>query len=49
LPDGVRGIASAKRTAASRLYQQLVAERGWDPEDYADRTLRGVLGDLLRA
>jgi AcrR family transcriptional regulator len=28
-------------------YQQLVVERGWDPEDYAERTVGGVLADLL--
>jgi AcrR family transcriptional regulator len=29
-------------------YQQLVVERGWDPGEYAERTVRGVVGELVR-
>ena len=28
-------------------YQQLVVERGWDPRDYVERTVRGVLADIV--
>ena len=29
-------------------FDQLVTERGWDPDDYADRCARSVLAELVR-
>jgi AcrR family transcriptional regulator len=44
-------VESAADWAWSRChlagYQQLVVERGWDAEDYVERTVRGVLADLV--
>ena len=29
-------------------FEHLVAERGWDAEEYADRCTRSLLGELVR-